>query len=155
MRLTVIAAALAAAVSLAETEAGLAADTSANFMFEQKSPKGETEQFTFKLTDPPRIAEARKILADKTDLRRSVEGTIIKQRAAYNPRWLFYLDPPTIAFFEMAIEVCDANVTYVEEHLDEVGGSTLPRSFWCPWSSRLTAEVNDNIDPHTEMPRKP
>lgn len=43
--------------------------------------------------------------------------------------------------FEMQIEVCDANVTYVEEHLDEVGGGFLPKSFWCPWSSELEAEI--------------
>ena len=146
---------LAAAARLAAAEAALAADTPAYFLFEQKSPKGQTEQFTFKLTDPSRIAEARKILANKTDLRRSVEGTIVKQKAAYNPRWSFYQDPPTIAFFETAIEVCDANVTYVEEHLDEVGGSALPRSFWCPWSSRLTAEVTGGIAPDTEQPRQP
>ena len=150
-----IALSLGAAASLAATMACLAADSPAYFMFEQKSPKGETEQFTFKLTDSARIAEARKILTDRTDMRRSVEGTIIQHKAAYNPRWSFYLDPPSIAFFEMAIEVCEANVTYMEAHLDEIGGSTLPKSFWCPWSSRLTAEVTDSIDPQTETPRKP
>jgi hypothetical protein len=49
----------------------------------------------------------------------------------------------------------DANVTYVEEHLAEIGGSTLPRNFWCPWSSRLFAEVTKNIDPVTEKPIGP
>jgi hypothetical protein len=52
------------------------------------------------------------------------------------------------------IEVCDADVTYVEEHLDEAGGSTLPHSFWCPWSPKLVAEVTDNIDSETERPRQ-
>ena len=155
MRSVSIGASLAAAASLAGAEACLAADTPAYFLFEQKSPKGEVEHFTFKLTDPARIAEARKILSDKNDMRRSVEGTIVQQRVAYNPRWSFYLDAPTIAFFAMAIEVCDANVTYVEAHLDEIGGSTLPKSFWCPWSSRITAEVTDNIDRDIERPRKP
>jgi hypothetical protein len=58
--------------------------------------------------------------------------------------------PDTIGFFEMQIEVCDANSNYVEEHLDEVGGSFLPKSFWCPWSSTLAAEVTHLVNPETE-----
>jgi hypothetical protein len=41
----------------------------------------------------------------------------------------------------MAIEVCDANMMYVEDHLDEAGGAFLPGNHWCPWDSRVTREV--------------
>jgi hypothetical protein len=41
----------------------------------------------------------------------------------------------------MSIEVCDAATSYVEEHLAEVGGAFLPGRRWCPWSSRVIAEV--------------
>jgi len=125
---------------------GYANGTSAYFVFEQQAPDKAIKQFVFRLDDAERIAEARSILADGTNMKRSVQGIIVKSRASYNPEWSFHLDPATIGFFEMAIEVCDANVTYVEEHLDEVGGSTLPGGHWCPWSSRLTAEVTDKID---------
>jgi hypothetical protein len=124
----------------------------AYFAFEQESPKRELKRFVFKLTNPTKIDAARGIL--NAGRRRSVEGVIVKERAPYNPEWSFHLDPASIGFFEVQIEVCDANVTYVEEHLDEVGGSTLPRNFWCPWSSRLVAEVTDQIDPITEKPRR-
>jgi len=50
-------------------------------------------------------------------------------------------------FFELQIEVCDSNVTYVEEHLEEIGGSFLPNSVWCPWSSKLMAEVSETGAP--------
>lgn len=126
--------------------------SAAYFMFEQYSPKGENEQFIFKLVDEKRITEARAILAGKIN-KKAVQGQIIKARAPYNPHWSFHLDPPSTSFFENAIEVCDANVTYVEEHLDEVGGSALPGGHWCPWSSRLTAEITKHINPGTEMPR--
>jgi hypothetical protein len=46
-----------------------------------------------------------------------------------------------VRFFEVAIEVCDATMPYVEDHLDEVGGAFLPGGYWCPWTSRLTREV--------------
>ena len=113
----------------------------AYFVFEQTSPKGEIKEFVFELRSSLKIAEARQILQDPTSLKAHVQGTIIASPAAYNPGWSFHLNPDSIGFFEMQIEVCDANVTYVEEHLDEIGGSTLPRNFWCPWSSRLTREV--------------
>lgn len=125
-------------------------NTPAYFVFEQEAPDKTVNRFVFKLEDAARIDEARSILAGNGGNKRSVQGIIVKSRAPYNPQWSYHLDPPTISFFEMAIELCDANITYVEEHLDEVGGSTLPRGHWCPWSSRLTAEVTDTIEPATE-----
>ncbi len=112
----------------------------AYFVFSQLSPKNETRYFVFQLLDEARIAQARAILASPSDMRH-VQGVIVQQKVAYNPRWAFHLKPDTIGFFEMQIEVCDANVTYVAEHLDEVGGAFLPHSFWCPWSSRLVREI--------------
>lgn len=125
---------------------------SAYFEFAQESPSGVLEHFVFKLDNEEKIREARTILNGQSD-KSHVQGTIVHEPAPYNPAWSFHLAPDSIGFFEFQIELCDANVTYVEEHLDEVGGSTLPRSFWCPWSSRLSAEVTNRIDPATEKPR--
>lgn len=127
----------------------------AYFVFEQLSPAGEAALFVFKLTDPSKIAAARSILQGTERDKVHVQGTVVKTRAPYNPNWSFHLDPPSIAFFEIQIEVCDANITYVETNLDEIGGSTLPRSFWCPWSSRVSMEVTEQIDPITENPLDP
>lgn len=127
----------------------------AYFMFEQKSPDMKIQHFVFALTDVGKISEARDIIAGKKPAKRAVQGTIVKQRTPYNPQWSFYLDPGSIGFFEMATEVCDANVTYVENHLSEVGGSMLPNNHWCPWSSRLIAEVTDQIDPASQRPVNP
>src|ERR1700720_2638958 len=97
----------------------------AYFVFEQSSPKGEKRLFTFKLVDQPKIDEARSILRGQQPTKSHVQGTIVKSKAPYNPEWSFHLDPPSISFFEIQIEVCDANVTYVEEHLGDVGDGTL------------------------------
>ncbi|AEW93770.1 MULTISPECIES: BP74-related protein [Streptomycetaceae] len=99
------------------------------------------QEFIFKLTDEDRIAEARKILSGGEKNKVHVHGRIIKRKEPYNPAWDFHLDPSTINFFEIAIEVCDANMQYVEDHLDEAGGAFLPGGHWCPWDSRLTREV--------------
>ncbi len=68
-------------------------------------------------------------------------GTIIAKPADYNSPWSWHLDPKTISFFEMAAEVCDCNVSYLEKHLTEIGGPFLPNNVWCPWSSKVIEEV--------------
>lgn len=138
------------------TRPALADETSAAyFVFEQPSPdRKKVNRFVFKLLDQDRIGEARSILAGRNGGRRSVMGTIVKRRAPYNPQWSFHLEPSTISFFENAVEVCDANMTYIEEHLEEIGGSALPRSHWCPWQSILTEELTSQIDPATETPAR-
>ncbi|MER6694670.1 BP74-related protein [Streptomyces minutiscleroticus] len=109
----------------------------AYFSFEQQPG----QMFVFELTDEDQIAHARKIVSGEETERVHVMGRIIKRKQPYNPQWDFHLDPDTISFFEVAIEVCDANMGYVEEHLDEAGGPFLPGLHWCPWDSKVTREV--------------
>jgi hypothetical protein len=104
------------------------------------------DTFIFKLTDPAKIQEARDILSGQPP-NHHVMGTIMKAPADYNPPWSYQLDPASITFFSSAIEVCDATIQYVEEHLAQVGGSFLPGSIWCPWGSRLIAEVQFGATP--------
>ncbi len=99
------------------------------------------QTFIFSLTDPEKIQEARDILSG-VQPNRHIMGTIVKQPAAYNPPWHYSLDPATVTFFTSATEVCDATIQYVEDHLNDVCNSFLPRCMWCPWGSRLLAEVN-------------
>jgi hypothetical protein len=57
-----------------------------------------------------------------------VQGTIITSKVPNDPQCSFQLDPKRIGFFEMQIEVRDANVTYIEERVDEMGGPNLAAS---------------------------
>ncbi|MFK0255003.1 calmodulin-binding protein [Streptomyces sp. NPDC090445] len=100
-----------------------------------------TDTFVIKLTDPARIRQARDILSGVDTENVGVMGTIVKTPAAYNKPWKYHLDPNSVTFFGMAMEVCDANISYVNDHLGEVGGALLPRSTWCPWHSKLTREL--------------
>lgn len=119
-------------------------------VLEQSAPtalfefKGSDEQdrFVIKLVDQEKINHARNLLADITSERPSVMGTIMKSMENYNPNWGYHLVPESISFFDVATEVCDANMRYVEEHLDEVGSDFLPGNQWCPWSSELTKEIH-------------
>ncbi|MFD7630558.1 calmodulin-binding protein [Streptomyces sp. NPDC059851] len=100
-----------------------------------------TDTFVIKLTDPAKVRQARDILRGVDTENVGVMGTIVKTPAAYNKPWKYHLDPNSVAFFGMAMEVCDASIAYVDDHLDEVGGALLPRSTWCPWQSKLTREL--------------
>ena len=131
MRALLVLAILASAPVCSEPEAP-------RFLFRDVSPE---QGFVFELRDPAKIAHARAILAGEETAAVHVMGTVVKSRAAYNPRWSYHLDPASVEFFEFAIEVCDATMQYVEEHLEEVGGAFLPGGTWCPWSSQLVAEL--------------
>ncbi|HKP22960.1 MAG TPA: hypothetical protein VJV39_03800 [Dongiaceae bacterium] len=98
------------------------------------------DTFVIALTDPAGIAEAR-ALASGQEPSKHVTGLIVAEAVPYNAPWSFHLDPASISFFEMSIEVCDAATSYVEAHLAEVGGAFLPGRRWCPWSSRVIEEV--------------
>ncbi|MFF4988590.1 calmodulin-binding protein [Streptosporangium saharense] len=99
------------------------------------------DKAVLKLTDPAKIQHARDLLSGATTDRPHIVGRIIPRQASYNPRWNYHYNSDTVDFFDVAIEVCDATIPYVEDHLDEAGGAFLPGYIWCPWTSRLTREI--------------
>ncbi|KQV19229.1 MULTISPECIES: hypothetical protein [unclassified Kitasatospora] len=100
-----------------------------------------TDNFVFKLTDSAKIQQARNILSGVETENVGVMGTVVKTPATYNKPWKYQLAPSSVSFFGMAMEVCDASISYVNSHLSEVGGALLPGSTWCPWQSKLTREI--------------
>jgi hypothetical protein len=82
----------------------------AYFEFEQTAPDGTLERFVFKLVDDNKIEEARLILRCRGN-KIHVQGTVVPQKASYNPQWSFHLQPETVGFLELQIEVCDARLT--------------------------------------------
>ncbi|MGN5379107.1 calmodulin-binding protein [Streptomyces lasalocidi] len=99
------------------------------------------EEFVIELTDPAKIEHARELVNGETTDRPHVIGRILKRTAPYNPRWSYHYNPDTTDFFDVSIEVCDATIPYVEDHLDEAGGAFLPGLVFCPWTSRLVREI--------------
>ncbi|GAB4576945.1 MAG: hypothetical protein Tsb0019_03280 [Roseibium sp.] len=102
----------------------------------------EDNSFVIKLWDPETIAHARRIVSGDETGAIHVMGKVVDSRVAYNPQWDYHLDPTSISFFENAVEVCDATIRYVEDHLSEVGGAFLPGAIWCPWTSKLVRELS-------------
>ena len=67
--------------------------------------------------------------------RRIVAGSLAQGNGGFNAPWSWYLDPDTVRFPEVAIELCDGCPSDVETN----GGSWGLGSF-CPWSSEIIAE---------------
>ncbi|MGV9318861.1 BP74-related protein [Streptomyces sp. NPDC003660] len=118
-------------------QAAAAADGPAYFVMTDNT----REEFVIKLTNSDDIQHARALISGETTERPHVITRIVKRTADHNPRWSFSNNPEATGFFDFAIEVCDATIPYVEEHLDEAGGAFLPGAHWCDWSSRLIREV--------------
>jgi hypothetical protein len=125
---------ISAGLRLAEATAGPA-------FFDMRDVNGDS--FVIKLWDPATIAHARRIVSGEETGAIHVIGKVVDSRVAYNPEWAYHLDPSSIGFFENAVEVCDATIRYVEDHLIEVGGAFLPGSIWCPWTSTLVRELSE------------
>jgi hypothetical protein len=118
-------------------------DEAVYFEFTGSQP---ADRFVVRLYDPEKIDQAKRIIAGQETVKVHVAGTIIPRRVHYNPAWSYHLQSDSIHFFEISIEVCDADMQYIETHLDQIGGSFLPKAHWCPWNSKLTREV-----PNTEF----
>jgi hypothetical protein len=107
----------------------------------QMSDGRPQNDFVFALNDPALIRQALAILQEPWERRPHVSGIIAISTAPYNRQWGFHYRPATISFPEISIEVCDAETSYVQAHLNEVGGHFLPGYRWCPWSQRLMREI--------------
>jgi hypothetical protein len=89
--------------------------------------------------DEAKIAHARRILSGAEQQSIHVSGIVVKGSDRYKQAWNFHLSPDSISFFDFAIEVCDASIKYVSEHLDDLWGAFLPAGRWCPWRSTGSA----------------
>jgi hypothetical protein len=59
-------------------------------------------------------------------------GTLRSGDGGFNSPWTWHLDPSSVRFVEIAIEVCDGRPSYVEVHQSEF-------ATFCPWGARVVA----------------
>lgn len=131
----------ALAIASVMTSVPARADGPVYFEVQGSTPR---DTFVIALTDEAKIAHARRIVSGEEKDSVHVHGTIDPTAMRYNAPWSFHLAPDSIGFFAFAMEVCDAATSYVEEHLSEIGGAFLPGNHWCPWASRVIAEIEMN-----------
>jgi len=104
---------------------------------------GHEDTFIFKLNNSTKIQKARDILNGIETENIRVAGYINQEPVEYNPPWSYYLAPNSVYFFQQAIELCDAEIGYLEETLEEYCRQyPQGKCQWCPWGSVLIEEVD-------------
>jgi uncharacterized protein (TIGR03437 family) len=98
------------------------------------------DSLVVRIVQPAAIAKARAILAGSSPPE-IMTGRVVVVPAFYNPKWHFHVDPLSIGFTESAIEVCDSSIRGIEDGLKDVGRSLLPGLRWCPWTTKVLAEI--------------
>src|SRR5262249_2778116 len=73
------------------------------------------EDFHVLIQDPQTIAEAERQIATPSKF---VTGRLLRGDGGFNGPWHWHLDPNTIAFVELSIEVCDGRPSDIETNLD-------------------------------------
>lgn len=99
------------------------------------------ECFILRLIDPVRIAEARQLLRDTASGSFPV-GELRRGDGGFNVcgqhRWQWHIDPASVQFAEMAVELCDGRPSFVQERLDYWIDTVRT---YCPWSARIVREL--------------
>ena len=93
------------------------------------------ETFRILLHDPDRIAEARSLLT--TGQATVVHGELARGSGGFNSGYGWHLEPRSVTFVDMAMELCDGRPSFVQSHIDYFVDTV---KYYCPWGARITAE---------------
>lgn len=89
----------------------------------------EGEEYRVLITDAQLIAHAQALLAGGEE-RRIPNGLIVRGEPGVNAPWSWHIDPASLEFADMTIEVCDGLPSHVED-------GTLATDRFCPWGAQV------------------
>ena len=89
--------------------------------------------FYASITNPPGIDQALALWRGQSQAQIPV-GQLECNNGTYNCGWTWRMNPASITFAEITIEVCDATPSYVQGNC-----SSFPAGQYCPWSAQLIA----------------
>ena len=119
----------AGAIALALALAGCAPGDASNPVATFQVAGGET--YRIELATPELVAHAERLLAGE-QIAAIPLGTVVRDEAGVNEPWSWHIDPATLEFAEITIEVCDGLPSYVED-------MTITSDQFCPWSAQVIA----------------
>lgn len=119
--------AAAGAILAAIALAGCSAPASDNPVATFEVAGGET--YRIELTSPELIEHAQRLLEGEA-IAAIPLGTVVRDDAGVNAPWSWHIDPASLEFAEITIEVCDGLPSYVED-------GTITSDQFCPWSARI------------------
>jgi hypothetical protein len=89
------------------------------------------EQYKIELATPELVEHAEALLAGEP-VASIPNGVVVRDDPGPNAPWSWHIDPATLEFADMTIEVCDGLPSHVEE-----GVVTSDR--YCPWSAEIVS----------------
>lgn len=87
------------------------------------------EEYRILLTDPADIDNARRLLAGE-EAPAIPNGLIVRGDAGVNTGYSWHIDPASVEFADMTIELCDGVPSFVED-------GTLEGDRFCPWAAEV------------------
>lgn len=87
------------------------------------------ETYKIELANPEVLAIAEELLAGERPPM-IPNGQIVRDSPGPNAPWSWHIDPATLEWADMTIEVCDGLPSYVED-------GTLTSDWYCPWSAEV------------------
>lgn len=87
------------------------------------------EQYKIELATPDLVEHAQALLAGES-VASIPNGIVVRDDPGPNAPWSWHIDPATLEFADMTIEVCDGLPSHVED-----GVVTSDR--YCPWSAEI------------------
>ncbi len=91
----------------------------------------DAETYKIALATPELVDHARRLLAGEP-IAAIPLGTVVRDDPGPNEPWSWHIDPATLEFADMTIEVCDGLPSYVEDR-------TVTSDQYCPWSAKVIA----------------
>lgn len=89
------------------------------------------EQYKVELATPELVAHAEALLAGE-DVASIPLGRVVRDDPGVNAPWSWHIDPATLEFADMTIEVCDGLPSFVEDE-------TVTSPDYCPWSAEIVS----------------
>ena len=87
--------------------------------------------FRASITNPTGITQALALWSGQSQAKIPV-GQLDCASGAFNCGWTWSVNPSSITFAELTIEVCDATPSYVQGNC-----ASFPNGTYCPWSAEL------------------
>lgn len=89
------------------------------------------ETYKIELITPELLKHAEGLL-DGEQIAAIPLGTVVRDAPEVNEPWSWHIDPATLEFADMTIEVCDGLPSHVEDN-------TITSDQFCPWSAKVIA----------------
>ncbi len=89
------------------------------------------EEFKIELATPELVEHAEALLAGEA-VASILNGIVVRDDPGVNAPWSWHIDPATLKFADMTIEVCDGLPSHVE-------AGVVTSDQYCPWSAQIVS----------------